>query len=173
MKNKCIFLDRDGVLNKDYVDYAYTLDKFEILPGVPEALAKLKKAGFKIVIVTNQSGIIKGVYKKEDVYVCHYALQQACDNAIDEMFYAPYHPNWTESLTRKPDTLMFERAIAKYNVDLSKSWMIGDKERDLIPGKKVGIKHLVQVDNEPIAESVCTHYGKDLLEVVDKYILAE
>lgn len=170
-KRKCIFLDRDGVLNKDYVDYAYTLDKFEVLAGVPEAITKLKEAGFVIVIITNQSGIAKGIYKKEDVYICYNELQRVCDNQIDDMFYAPYHESVTASLTRKPNTLMFEKAISKYNVDIEQSWMIGDKERDLTPAKKIGIPRLIQVDNQPVEGSVYTDYAKNLLDAVDNIIL--
>ncbi|PWJ40840.1 D-glycero-alpha-D-manno-heptose-1,7-bisphosphate 7-phosphatase [Sediminitomix flava] len=172
MKTKCVFLDRDGVLNKDYVDYAYTLDKFEILPGVPEALQKLKDAGFKLVILTNQSGIVKGVYEKKDVMICHNALQEACDNAIDYMYYAPLHEKWSNSLSRKPGTLMFERALYKFDADLENTWMIGDKERDLVPALEVGIPHRIQVDNEPVEGSCSTHYAKDLLDAVDNIILA-
>ncbi|MEH0157748.1 HAD-IIIA family hydrolase [Limibacter armeniacum] len=167
MKNKCIFLDRDGVLNKDYVDYAYTLDKFEVLPNVPEAINMLKEAGYVIVIITNQSGIAKGIYKKEDVYICHEELQRVCNNQIDDMFYAPYHESVTASLTRKPNTLMFEKAIAKYNIDIEQSWMVGDKERDLIPAKNIGISKRIQVDNDPVEGSVYTHFAKDLMDAVN------
>ncbi|MBB6461497.1 D-glycero-alpha-D-manno-heptose-1,7-bisphosphate 7-phosphatase [Flammeovirga kamogawensis] len=172
-KNKCVFLDRDGVLNKDYVDYAYTLEKFEVLPGVSEALQKLKDAGFKLVILTNQSGIVKGIYKKEDVFICHDALQKECNNAIDDMFYAPLHEKWSNSLSRKPGTLMFERAIYKYNADMENTWMIGDKERDLIPAEKVGIKYRIQVDNPLVENTVATHHAKNLIDAVDRIILAD
>lgn len=171
MKNKAILLDRDGVLNKDYVDYAYTLEKFQILPGVPEALRLLKEAGYVIVIVTNQSGIAKGIYTKADMDTCHAELQRVCNNAIDHIYFAPYHESVTASLTRKPDSLMFEKAIAKFNIDLEASWMIGDKERDLVPALKVGFVNRMQVDN-PVKEGSCaTHYAKDLLTGVQKHIL--
>lgn len=138
--NKCIFLDRDGVINKDYVDYVYDLEKFEFIPGVPEALKELKDAGFLLVLITNQSGIVKGIYTKEDVYIVYDHIQTETGNLLDDMYYAPYHEKWTNSLTRKPGSLMLEKAIAKYDVDISQSWMIGDKERDLIPAWKLGLK---------------------------------
>jgi D-glycero-D-manno-heptose 1,7-bisphosphate phosphatase len=65
--NKCIFLDRDGVINVDHVDYTYRLDHFVIIDGVIEALKKFKKAGYLLVVITNQSGIAKGIYKYEDM----------------------------------------------------------------------------------------------------------
>lgn len=138
--NKCIFLDRDGVINVDYVDYVYDLEKFEFIEGVPEALKKFKEAGYLLIIITNQSGIVKGIYKESDVMTVHNHIQAETNNVLDDIYYAPYHENWTKSLTRKPGSLMLEKAIAKYNIDISESWMIGDKERDLIPAKKLGMK---------------------------------
>ncbi len=144
--NKCIFLDRDGVLNKDYVDYVYSKEKLFILPGVEEALHKLKDHGYLLVVITNQSGIAQGIYKEEDMHEVHRLMQDSWGNAIDEFYFAPGHPSVSESLSRKPGSLMFERAIAKYNIDVSKSWMIGDKDRDLIPAKKMNLK-TIQVDH--------------------------
>ncbi len=144
-KHKCIFLDRDGVINKDFVDYAYSLDKFFILDGVEEALAALKGAGYLLVIITNQSGIAKGIYTREQMQTCHDYLQERVGGIIDAIYFSPYHPSITESLSRKPGTLMFEKAIARFDIDVRQSWMIGDKKRDLIPAIKLGLK-TAQVD---------------------------
>ncbi len=151
--NKCVFLDRDGVINKDYVDYVYSEEKLEILPGVPEALNSLKEAGYVLVVVTNQSGIAKGVYTKEQMHETHRLIQEVCNHAIDHFYFAPWHPKYHESLTRKPDSLMFEKAIAKFKVDTSISWMVGDKPTDLVPAKKLGIR-TIQVENadSPLAD---------------------
>lgn len=135
----CIFLDRDGVINRDRVNYAYRLENFEILPRVPEALRQLKTAGYLLVVVTNQSGIAKGIYTREQMQTCHDYMNEATDHVVDGIFYAPYHPSVSESLTRKPGSLMFERAIARFDVNPTRSWMIGDKERDLVPAQKLGI----------------------------------
>lgn len=112
--HKCVFLDRDGVLNKDFVDYAYTPDRFIILPGVPEAITRLKEAGYLIVVITNQSGIARGIYTRKQMHECHDYLQQAVDHQIDRIYYAPGHPSVSESLSRKPNTLLFEKAIARF-----------------------------------------------------------
>ncbi len=138
--NKCVFLDRDGVLNVDNVNYTWKIDSFIILPGVPEALKILKDRGYKLVIITNQSGIAKGVYKDEDVLNCFRYLQEKTGNLIDEHYYSPHHHTKTESLGTKPGTLYFEKAIAKFDIDINTSFMIGDTERDLIPAKKIGLK---------------------------------
>ncbi len=145
--NKCIFLDRDGVLNKDRVDYVYSEKYLEILPGVKEALLSLKEAGYLLVVITNQSGIAKGIYTEADMHNVHKLMQKDWEGCVDDFYFAPWHPNISESLTRKPDSLMFEKAIAKYKIDISSSWMIGDKNRDLVPAKKLGIK-TIQVDNQ-------------------------
>ncbi len=146
-KRKCIFLDRDGVLNEDRPDYAYRLDHFKILPGIPESLTKLKTAGFLLVVVTNQAGIAKGLYTVEDMRVCHDYLQDKCNNAIDWFYYSPYHPTVTASLGRKPGSLLFEKAIAKFSIDPQISWMVGDRGRDLEPARKLGMK-TIQIGNE-------------------------
>lgn len=141
MSDKCIFLDRDGVLNKDKVDYVYKAEDHFILPGVVEALVKMKQAGYLLVIITNQSGIAKGLYTDKDVKICYEILQNACGNILDGLYFAPYHPDFdSQNLTSKPHSLMFEKAIAKFDIDVKQSWMIGDKERDLIPATKLGVK---------------------------------
>ncbi|EMR03159.1 D-glycero-alpha-D-manno-heptose-1,7-bisphosphate 7-phosphatase [Cesiribacter andamanensis] len=143
---KCVFLDRDGVINKDYVDYVYSADKLELLPGVEEALQALKQAGFLLIVITNQSGIAKGIYTREQMHETHRLIQQALGGTIDHFYYAPWHPSVSNCLTRKPGSLLFERAIARYKVDAGQSWMVGDKDRDLIPAKKVGLK-TIQVEH--------------------------
>lgn len=167
---KCIFLDRDGVINKDRVNYAYTLDTFVILDGVIEALQKLKEAGYLLIIITNQSGIAKGIYTTEDVFMCHDYLQEQSNNAIDDLYYAPYHPTITESLTRKPDSLMLERAIAKYKIDITQSWMLGDKERDLMPAKKLGLSTILIDSAKP--SDIADEEAKSLLDAAERIILA-
>ncbi|MEQ8549759.1 MAG: HAD family hydrolase [Cyclobacteriaceae bacterium] len=166
---KAIFLDRDGVINKDFVDYAYTLDKFFILPGVIEAIDLIKKHGYLIVVVTNQSGIAKGIYTKEDMQVCHDYLQEQVNHQIDKIYYSPWHDSISKSLSRKPGTLMFEKAIAKFDIDVKQSWMIGDKPRDLIPAIKMGLK-TIQVDGND--DKMADHVEPDLIHAV-KYILAQ
>lgn len=144
--NKCVFLDRDGVINKDYVDYVYSAQKLEILPGVVESLQALKAAGYLLIVITNQSGIAQGVYTREQMHETHRLIQEACGGVIDHIYFAPWHPRVSNSLTRKPGSLMFERAIARHKVNVAQSWMVGDKDRDLIPAKKVGLK-TIQVDH--------------------------
>ncbi len=139
--NKAVFLDRDGVLNEDNPNYVWEIEKFKILPRVPEAIRLLKEAGYILIVVTNQSGIAKGLYTEADVLKCYAYLQEVCDGAIDAHYFAPYHPKYdSESLTRKPDSLMIEKAIAKYNLSRQDSWLVGDSERDIIAAQKQQIR---------------------------------
>ena len=145
--NRCVFLDRDGVLNKDNPNYTYRVEEFEILPGVVDAIKLLKNAGFLLVVVTNQSGIAQKIYTEAQMKECHEYLQTACDDRIDHFYFCPHHPSVTASLARKPGTLMFEKAIAKFNIDVNNSWMVGDRGRDIIPARDLGID-TIQVGHE-------------------------
>lgn len=160
---KCVFLDRDGVLNKDNPNYTYRVSDFEILPGVLRALAELKAAGYKLIVVTNQSGIAQGIYTQVQMKACHDFLQQQSENRIDHFYFCPYHPSVTASLARKPGTLMFEKAIAKYKIDVAQSWMVGDRGRDIIPARVLGIK-TIQVGDEVEPENKADFAVENLLE---------
>lgn len=142
-KNKCVFLDRDGVLNVERGDYTYREEDFEVISGVPEALALLKELGYLLVVVTNQGGIAKNIFTRADMNKCHQKLQNICNNLIDAIYYAPAHPAVSNSLTRKPDSLMLEKAIAKFNIDPETSWLVGDQLRDLQAAAKVGVKGIL------------------------------
>ncbi len=163
MKNRAIFLDRDGVLNEDNPHYSYHVDDFKILPGVPEALSQLKSAGYWLIVVTNQSGISKGIYTIEQMKACHEYFQLNCGVAIDWFYFSPYHRSVTNSLLTKPGSLMFEKAIAKFKIEASKSWMVGDRGRDLIPARRLGIK-TIQIGDEVEKENEGDYKVKSLLE---------
>jgi D-glycero-D-manno-heptose 1,7-bisphosphate phosphatase len=167
--NKCIFLDRDGVINKDKVDYVYKVEDVNILEGVAESLKKLKKNGYLLVVITNQSGIDKGVFTHEDVSKVHTEMQNRTGNLIDEFYYSPYHRTLTNSLATKPGSLMFEKAITKYKIDINQSWMVGDRVRDLIPAISLGIKPAMILGDYP--EEFEGIVEKCLLDIVNKHIL--
>lgn len=155
MQNKCIFLDRDGVLNVDRVDYVYRVEDFIIPEGTIDALRKMKAAGYLLIVITNQSGIAKGIYTREDVWNCHNYLQEQCGNLLDDIYFSPHHEKFNSaSLTRKPDSLMIEKAMAKYKIDPKTSWMIGDAHRDIKAGRKAGIRtiHITEKPEESLSE---------------------
>lgn len=141
-RNKAVFLDRDGVINHDPGDYTRSLEEFHVLPTVFEALKQLQDAGFLLVLITNQGGIAKGQYTHEAVDKIHTSFVTSCAEhgiAITGIYYSPHHPDFGESLSRKPGGLMIEKACARYNIDPSVSWMIGDKARDIEAGNSAGV----------------------------------
>lgn len=143
--NKCIFLDRDGVINKER-GYVFRLEDFVFTDDIFSSLKKLQEAGFIFVVITNQSGIAKGLYRHEDVKVIHnYMLKTMQENGIfiTEIYYCPHHPDVEPCICRKPDSGMLEKAIARFNIDVTKSWFIGDKERDMQAAEKAGVKPII------------------------------
>ncbi|HZY81762.1 MAG TPA: HAD-IIIA family hydrolase [Cyclobacteriaceae bacterium] len=160
--NKCVFLDRDGVLNVDDPKYTYLVSKFHVIPGVPQALYEMREAGYLLIVVTNQSGIARKIYTRRQMDLCHIYLQDSCDHVIDHIYFSPYHETVTNSLTKKPGSLLFEKAIARFNIDPKKSWMIGDRSRDLTPAKKLGIK-TIQIGDDCVAPELGDYKVDDLI----------
>jgi D-glycero-D-manno-heptose 1,7-bisphosphate phosphatase len=155
--NKAIFLDRDGVLNHDPGDYTMRLEEFHILPGVIDALKRLHDAGYLLILITNQAGISKGLYTHETVREIHAYFTRVCEEAgvvITAIYYSPHHEAYGKSLTRKPGSLMIERGLARYNIDPKKSWMIGDKQRDLDAAAKADVQGILIDTNAPLKEVV-------------------
>ena len=153
----CLFLDRDGVINHDPGDYTKNLSEFTILPTVMEALTVAKKAGFEVVLITNQGGLAKGLYTHEDVATIHAHLTHVCEEngiRILDIFYSPHHPSTGKSLSRKPGSLMVERACAKHQLDPARSWMVGDKQRDLDAAAPVGVRGVLIEPNAPLLDAV-------------------
>lgn len=170
--NKCIFLDRDGVLNEDRADYVYKVEDFIIPDGVVEGLSLLKQAGYLLIVITNQAGIAKGIYKRQDVLLCHAYLQEQCGNLLDDIYYCPHHPDYdTRSLTRKPESLLLEKAIAKYNINVQQSWMVGDALRDMYAGKRVGVR-TVHITHHELPTPVGDTHMPNLLEA-SHYMLSQ
>ena len=160
---KCVFLDRDGVLNEEIGNYITRLEDLIIPEGMPEALRLLKEAGFLLIVITNQAGIAKDLYTEELVYGIHSKMQEASENALDDIYFSPYHPDLSgKSLSRKPDSLMIEKAIAKYNIDPEKSWMVGDRNRDIEAGRKVALQTIQIVSGDEV--SIGDYAAANLLE---------
>jgi D-glycero-D-manno-heptose 1,7-bisphosphate phosphatase len=116
-----------------------------------------------LIVVTNQSGIAQGLYTQEQMEECHNYFQKACGNRIDHFYFCPYHPSVTTSIARKPGSLMFEKANAKYRIDLSQSWMVGDRGRDIIPARTLGIR-TIQIGNEIEPENMADYRVENLPE---------
>lgn len=157
MGNKALFLDRDGVINHDPGDYTKNLSEFQILPTVLEALVLAHNGGYKIILITNQGGIAKGLYTHQEVTEIHDYLKKevtAIGAQIDDIFYSPHHPEVGNSLNRKPKSLMIERALHRYNLDPNLCVMIGDKERDIECASRAGVRGILIPTNAPLLEYV-------------------
>jgi len=140
---KAIFLDRDGVLLNDAGRYyIYKIDDIKINNGVIDALKSLINMGFLLVVISNQGGIAKQIYTKEDVENIHSELKRQFKiEGIDikEYYYCPHHSDVEKCLCRKPEPLLIEKALARFNIDPNKSFMIGDNKKDIDAGKRVGL----------------------------------
>lgn len=140
---KIVFLDRDGVINKEMGNYVYTIDAFEFNPSVFPFLKSLQDRGYSFIVITNQGGISKGIYQKEDVYKLHKYMQEELEKRgieLLDIFFCPHHDTVERCLCRKPNSLMIEKGLAKYNFSASKAYMIGDSERDYQAAKNAGVK---------------------------------
>ena len=164
-KQKAIFLDRDGTINK-YVGFLTDINEFELLDGVTEAIKMINESGYLAIVVTNQPVIARGEVSVEELQDIHNKMETLLGQAgayIDDIFYCPHHPHKgyegerpeykIECECRKPKPGMLFAAAEKYNIDLSESWMIGDGENDIEAGKNAGCKVCavgdVEINNVP------------------------
>ena len=147
-KNKALFLDRDGVINKN-IGYVYTKEKFIWLKNVKKAIKYAYDNKYKIIVVTNQSGVARGLYSENDVVNLHKNINKELKNLrckIHDFFYCPYHPKYgnikykIDSFLRKPNPGMIFKAVKKWNIDINKSLMIGDNKSDLIAAKRSNLR---------------------------------
>jgi D,D-heptose 1,7-bisphosphate phosphatase len=146
-KNKAIFLDRDGTINRE-VDNLKSLSQLRLLPGSANGIKLLKKLGYKIIVITNQPVIARGWLKEKELEHIHEVLKKrlsAKDAEIDAIYYCPHHPEATlkqyrkKCLCRKPNTLLLERAIKDFNIDPKKSFIIGDRTSDILSGEGMNV----------------------------------
>lgn len=152
MANKAIFLDRDGTINIDH-GYIHQIDDFQFIEGVIDTLRQLKKKGYLLVIVTNQSGIARGYFSEAQFLQLtewmDWSLAEQ-DVDLDGIYYCPHHPEGQGEFKqqcdcRKPEAGMFLQAIRDLKIDPAQSVMVGDKLEDLLAAEKAGVKTKVLV----------------------------
>ncbi|ADN36154.1 D,D-heptose 1,7-bisphosphate phosphatase [Methanolacinia petrolearia DSM 11571] len=144
MKNKAVFIDRDGTINVD-VHYLDNPDNFKMYLGVGEGLKKLQDNGFKLIVITNQSGIARGYFSEETLLNIHQKMKEDLLEygvILDDIYYCPHHPD-DKCNCRKPNTGLFERAIERHSINIKESFMLGDKILDVGAGKKIGVKTIL------------------------------
>ena len=151
-KQKAIFLDRDGTINK-CVGFLRNIDDFELLPGVADAIRNINLSGYLAIVVTNQPVIARGEVTYNELQVIHNKMETLLGQQgayIDKIYFCPHHPHKgyegevpelkIDCNCRKPKPGMLLKAAEEYNVDLNQSWMIGDSENDVMAGKAAGCK---------------------------------
>lgn len=164
LQHRAVFLDRDGVLNRERGEYTYRPEDFDILPGVCDSLHRLQAAGFKLIVITNQGGISKGMYEEKDVWRCHHYLMQQCGIKLDDLFFAPIHPSISRSLAFKPQSLMLERAIALHRIAPASSWMVGDSARDIEAARRAGLRTIFIMGKKEAACESADYIAHSLAE---------
>lgn len=198
---KVIFLDRDGTINEE-VNYLHRPEDLRLIQGVPEALAKLKQAGYHLIVVTNQAGIARGYYTEEDCRALHRYMNEqlaAYGAEIDAFYYCPHHPEHgigsylCSCSCRKPGTGMFEQAecdiqagklpLNAYDkdgfcLDRAASFMVGDKLLDTEAGRNFGLRSILLgsgYGKEEYSKSTGTEFDRyfDTMEEGVRWILEQ
>jgi D-glycero-D-manno-heptose 1,7-bisphosphate phosphatase len=140
--NKVVFLDRDGVINYDSLNYIKNLDEFILIPGSLSAISKLSRQGYAVFIITNQSAIARKLADITIINDLHQYLRESVHNAgghIDGIYFCPHHPD-QGCHCRKPRTGLIDQAVAENAIDIGSSVMVGDKLTDIECAKRAGCK---------------------------------
>ena len=164
-KQKAVFLDRDGTINK-YVGFLRDIEQFELIPGVAEAIKKINASGYLAIVVTNQPVIARGELTREELREIHNKMETLLGSEgayLDAIYYCPHHPHKgyegeipelkIDCDCRKPKPGMLLKAAEDFNIDLVDSWMIGDGANDIKAGKAAGCKTALIVEGD---------YGQDI-----------
>lgn len=167
-KQKAVFIDRDGTLNR-YVGFLRNIEEFELLPGVERAVRKINESGYLAIVVTNQPVIARGEMTFGELQEIHNKMETLLGYEgayLDGVYYCPHHPDSGyegeipelkfECECRKPKPGMLVQAAKDFNIDLSKSWMVGDSENDVLAGKAAGTKTVLIAKDD-------VKYGQDIV----------
>lgn len=152
---KAIFLDRDGTINVD-VDYLHEPGKLVFIDGTIEALSLLKAQGYKLIVISNQSGIGRGYFEARDVELLHEYMNrilQKHNAEIDAFYYCP-HVEQDGCTCRKPRTGLIDRAVAEWDIDLSCSYMVGDKETDIMTAVNAGCAYGLLLSGHTVSDKL-------------------
>lgn len=167
-RQKAVFLDRDGTINRDK-EYLYQIEDFEILPGVIEGLHFLQEAGYLLIVVTNQSGIARGYYTEQNFQTLNAWMIRTFKEKgiqISSVYYCPHLPDALmpayrkNCRCRKPGIELYERAVKEFYIDLSKSYVVGDRIRDCSICAKTDCRGFLIGENEELAVIEAVQNGK-------------
>lgn len=185
--NKAVFLDRDGVITEDPPHYAHRVDQVRIIPKSGEAIRLLNEMCYQVIVVSNQSGVAKGYYQECDIELFNEEVKRQLafwGAHIDAIYYCPHHPDAEIEkyrLTcncRKPKPGMILHAANEHNIDLQKSYVVGDKWSDIEAGKNAGSQVILVLTGHGTEEASkmkdCNGLlAADLYEAVNKYIIGK
>ena len=167
---KAIFLDRDGVINVDKA-YVSKIEDFEFCDGVFDALRHFKALGYLLIVVTNQSGIGRGYYSEEDFNTLTLWMQETFSQegiTIDAVYHCPHAPE-ANCACRKPKSGMFDVAIKAFDIDVTHSWMIGDKPSDMEAALGAGVENTIFLGETPNSGAkYCVNFIFDTIELIKK-----
>jgi D-glycero-D-manno-heptose 1,7-bisphosphate phosphatase len=163
---RAVFLDRDGVINENKDGYLYKWEDITIKPHVVTSLRQFMKAGYKLIIITNQSGIARGYYTEAQMHTLHKKMKAYFKEngvIIDAVYFCPHGPN-DGCLCRKPGIGMLTKAAFEQNLNLSKSWFIGDSETDIEAGRFANVKTVYIGDEKTYPKSAYrpNHFASDM-----------
>ena len=165
--NRAVFLDRDGVITKEPPYYAHKIDQLELIPKSAEAIRLLNESGFKVIVVSNQSGVARGYYQEKDIKIYNDEMKKKLEEKgayIDAIYYCPHYSEATiekykiDCECRKPKPGMLKQAEKDLNLNLKRSFLIGDKISDIEAGYRAGCKTIL----------VLTGQGNDELKKISK-----
>ena len=183
--NKAVFLDRDGVITQDPPHYAHRLDQIALIESSESAIKMLNEAQFKVIVITNQSGVAKGLYTENDIEIFNNGMIEQLKQVnahIDAIYYCPHHPEAKvqeyriDCDCRKPKPGMLIEGRKKYNIDFKSSFLVGDKWSDIEAGRSMGCKTILVKTGHGLLEYENKKYpvdfvAADLLDAVQNFIL--
>jgi D-glycero-D-manno-heptose 1,7-bisphosphate phosphatase len=180
MSKPAVFLDRDGTIIRD-TEYLRDPEQLELLPSAGKAIKRLNEAGWPVIVVTNQSGIARGLMTEQDYERVRMGLDKmlAAEGArVDASYHCPHHPEFTAACEcRKPGTKLYRDAAAEHDLDLARSWYIGDRLRDVTPGDTFkGETVLLLVESTPDSDRAASSARRtalSLAEAVDVILAAK
>lgn len=147
---KCAFFDRDGVINENGKGYTYKIEDFIFCDGIFELLADLKKQGYLLLVITNQSGIERGLYTQQDMEILHNFMQEQLRKKLgfdfEHIYFCPHLPE-KNCDCRKPKHGMIINALSEFDIDLHTSLFIGDKITDMQCAQNGGVKNKFLIDS--------------------------
>jgi len=156
MNRKTIFLDRDGVINEEKKDYVKNLKEFKIIDGSLQAIKLLKNNNFRVIIITNQSAINRGLLSVEKLNEIHDFLKNKLldlDTTLDGIYFCPHTPN-ENCMCRKPKPGLLQQAISELDINVKDSLMIGDSQTDIDAANKIGCKSILLNKNQNLLKVV-------------------